>query len=68
VGESAKTSRTVSLNAGMLAKPAAVATSAIGSDVVSTAARRLRPLARGPRASGPAPELGGSPAVAWREL
>ncbi len=62
LGESAKTSRTVSLKVRTDAKPAAKATSAMGSGVVSISTRAVWARCARASASGPAP----SSASSWR--
>jgi hypothetical protein len=68
LGDSAKTSRTVSLKARMEEKPAAKAISAMGSGVVSMSSRAV--WARWARASanGPAPRSASSCRSTWRVL
>ncbi len=58
VGGRPKTARTVSLNWRMLEKPAAKATSAMGSAVVSISTRAVWARWARARAIGPAPDLG----------
>lgn len=68
VGASAKTSRTVSLKVRTEAKPAAKATSAIGSAVVSMRIRAVWARWARARARGPAPSSARSWRSIWRAL
>lgn len=60
LGDSAKTSRTVSLNVRIEANPAANAISAIGSAVVSISSRAVCARCARASASGPAPSSASS--------
>ena len=60
MGESANTSSTVSLNARMLAKPAANAMSPMGSALVSISSRAVCARCALASASGPAPSSASS--------
>ena len=68
VGVAAKTSRTVSLNWRMLAKPAPNATCENGSSVVSMSIRAVCARCARARASGPAPTSARSSRCRWRSL
>lgn len=68
LGDSAKTSRTVSLKVRMEENPAAKAISAIGSGVVSMSSRAVWARWARASASGPAPSSASSCRSIWRVL